>query len=219
MNQMNTMNSGSPLFSGQRELMEMALMEASKPMRKPVRMAAAGAEYRAGHVQIMSPDEQMDKKQALQLYVHAAFCFLHGLLWNGEQWADSEAQKALRQVELFFKHTQDRDGAFVTLAGRALAAHILNSKLDKMELMAALVHPSGLCSEPRLCFSRQHAKAIKMSRVHQVGLPILIRHYLQYVAEPGADIIMAMKVELDNVEFGELMQIFYDVVNAEQPEI
>jgi hypothetical protein len=220
MNQMRSMNNGSELFAGQRAMLEMSLGQEAKLLKQSARMAPAARRFKEdGFMQILSPQELMEREEALQQYVHAAFCFVHGLLWNGQRWDDKELRKALGDLQLFFKHTGDREGAFVTLAGRAMVATILGGKLERMKLWACLMHPSGLCSEPELGFSRQHAKLVKKSPVYQVGLPILIRYYLQYVDAPSADIIMSMKSELDNVEFGELMQVFYDVVNAKQPEI
>jgi hypothetical protein len=213
------MNDGNDVFAGQQALLQIGLGQEARPLKKSSRMAVPARDFREGFMQILTPRELMEREEALQQYVHAAFCFVHGLLWNGERWADKELRKALSDLELFFKTTKDREGAFVTLAERAILASILGGKMERMKLWACLMHPSGLCSEPALGLSRQHARLVKKSPMYKVGLPILIRYYLQYVQEPSADTIMAMKAELDNVEFGELMRVFYEVVNAEQPEV
>jgi hypothetical protein len=154
-------------------------------------------------------------EEELQHYVHAGFCFAHALLWQGELWEDAQLRKALGELEVFFKNTGDMDGAFVTLAKRCIIASILGGRPERMKLWAALVHPSGLASEPILGYSRQQERAfVAQNRMFTVGLPILVRYYLDYVKEPSADTIMAMKLELDGVEFGELMQVFFEVVNA-----
>jgi hypothetical protein len=185
--------------------------------RKNTRKIMAGSGSQGDRAALADP---LLEEEQLQHYVHAAFCFVCALLWNGEQWSDSEVRKALGDLEIFFTHTQDQEGTFVTLARRAILANILGGKLDRMRLWSALMHPSGLASEPLIGYTRKQEKAfVENNRVFTVGLPILVKYYLDYVAEPSADKIMALKVELDDVEFGELMQIFFEVINAREPGV
>jgi hypothetical protein len=132
-------------------------------------------------------------------------------------WTETRLQKALSDLDIYFRNAKDMDKAFLTFCDRVVWAGVCASVFGSSAsaIWNCLVHQNGLFSNKDFEVSPQRIASLKRKNPFYVtGLPVLVKAYLKYMYRPNAAIAAELKEELEAMGFGEHMDLFYEAVKG-----